>query len=134
MAGRFVKNAGSTKNDVPDDAFVNRYKNRGIHQYFLQVPRSFLGIFFNPSVAESVLLRLAVFLRNVLRYVKNHVGNYTALTGFHHDALGYLLSSRDIMTELHTRAGVLGTTTASRELQELTDEIFLLTMTNLETL
>ncbi|XP_055342982.1 uncharacterized protein LOC129591370 [Paramacrobiotus metropolitanus] len=89
-----------------------------------KIPKTFLGLFFNPSVAEPVLLRLSLLLRNVLKQVRSQ----SAVSGYPQDSLGYLLSSPALLTEIHERSLVLGSNSANAEFRELTGEIYRLTL------
>ncbi|GAU93130.1 hypothetical protein RvY_05116 [Ramazzottius varieornatus] len=86
-----------------------------------KVPDNFFGIYIDPSVAEHVLLRFAVLLRNLTRFITT-AGN-TATSSCPEGSMGSFLSAREVLKELHTRSVFIGNTAATQELRSLAIEI-----------
>ncbi|OWA52832.1 hypothetical protein BV898_17274 [Hypsibius exemplaris] len=87
-----------------------------------KVPPAFLRIYLNPAVTEAILLRHAVFLRNILRYAAAHV-ECLSICAHRPDSLGSSLSSGQIMCDLHARSTVIAATTANQELRGISGDI-----------
>ena len=87
------------------------------------MPQLFLGLYFNQTVAEPVLLRIAVFLRNVLRFVVKTLGGFSALSGCAPESLGFLLSQQEVENEIRSRSISLHSLSTNQEVKGLAGEI-----------
>ena len=89
-----------------------------------QVPSSFLNVYLNPAVAEAVLLRLSVFLRNILRFISTtQSGDSATLSACPPDSLGAALASEHVMGELNARSQIITNSTSNQELRGLSGDI-----------